>query len=682
RRAQASRSSKHIKDYPALVKFKLWVARLHSQFAPLPEGTTAICLRLLFPEDDITRKYDIQEPRMTTLLAKSFGLDMSKFEGWQHEETSGCLGDELALVLDKSCIVDKDFETRLSIAEVAELLDELAALSPYSHNSIHRKHPKAHRRSRANVMQSLFRRLSLFDAAVVTQIILKDLRPLLYPLTELHYSAALVNFNTAAVTMLTKEHAMRAWNTQGLLPKFFRVRATFDAAGALAEKGTSSYCDAQPAIGFPIAVPKSEKGQSCPHALGLLFPVETVWAETKYDGERAQIHVKVRADGGSDITIFSKSRRESTDDRVAVHEIIRAALGLRLAKATAGSSRFNTSKPPNIKHTIILDAEMVAFCGDKVAEFYHISPLIGGVRGRRRVVTNVPNDDGDTESDDGIVESDFSLGLVFFDVLYLEGKSLLEHSYTDRRKILESMIYVRPGKAILAARYLVPSSTSSSTQAEDTLRWIFAYHLAGHEEGLVLKAAESVYNDYRLPWVKLKKDYIPGHGDCVDMVILGASWEKVRGRSLRAPPSVYTTFFIGALENKEESSSKPKFHSYFTVAYGLNREQLEDLNFKIRSTDPIPFSDLKSKDGLEFEVTFSAISKPTVVLRTPLLVELFGAGFTKAAHSQHYELRFPRITKIHRPNERSWTESMSLAELNVIAFECVGREHPEKEMYD
>ena len=95
------------------------------------------------------------------------------------------------------------------------------------------------------------------------------------------------------------------------------------------------------------------------------------------------------------------------------------------------------------------------------------------------------------------------------------------------------MIYVRPGKAILAVRYLVPSATSKPTQAEDTLRWIFAYHLADHEEGLVLKAAESRYNDYSLPWVKLKKDYIPGHGDCVDMVILGATWEKVRGRSLR-----------------------------------------------------------------------------------------------------------------------------------------------------
>lgn len=32
---------------------------------------------------------------------------------------------------------------------------------------------------------------------------------------------------------------------------------------------------------------------------------------------------------------------------------------------------------------------------------------------------------------------------------------------------------------------------------------------------------------------KVKKDYIPGHGDSVDVAIIGAAWDKDRGRELR-----------------------------------------------------------------------------------------------------------------------------------------------------
>lgn len=94
--------------------------------------------------------------------------------------------------------------------------------------------------------------------------------------------------------------------------------------------------------------------------MDFLYGSETVWAETKYDGERAQIHVEVRPDGSSHITIFSKSKRDSTHDRQAVHHLIRAALGLSGESATG-----------KVRQNVILDAEMVAFHGDKVAgEFY------------------------------------------------------------------------------------------------------------------------------------------------------------------------------------------------------------------------------------------------------------------------------------------------------------------------
>ena len=52
----------------------------------------------------------------------------------------------------------------------------------------------------------------------------------------------------------------------------------------------------------------------------LLRGSQAVWAETKYDGERTQIHVQVDEDMQSRITIFSKSQRDSTLDRHGVHQ--------------------------------------------------------------------------------------------------------------------------------------------------------------------------------------------------------------------------------------------------------------------------------------------------------------------------------------------------------------------------
>ena len=74
---------------------------MRKNYSPLPRGTTASVLRLLFPEDDTQRKFGLQE----TLLAQYLGqcLDSSTvFTGgakqlklWGQESASGCLGEEL-----------------------------------------------------------------------------------------------------------------------------------------------------------------------------------------------------------------------------------------------------------------------------------------------------------------------------------------------------------------------------------------------------------------------------------------------------------------------------------------------------------------------------------------------------------------------------------------------------------
>jgi DNA ligase-4 len=130
---------------------------------------------------------------------------------------------------------------------------------------------------------------------------------------------------------------------------------------------------------------------------------------------------------------------------------------------------------------------------------------------------------------DSLANEGLSLGLVFFDILFLDFESLLSRSYADRRELLESLLKPSPGKAILAQRYLIDMRTNPGNK----LYRIFSEHIAACQEGLVLKAEDSRYNDYRKPWVKIKRDYLPGAGDKLDLVIVGAAWEKVRGRSLR-----------------------------------------------------------------------------------------------------------------------------------------------------
>lgn len=163
------------------------------------------------------------------------------------------------------------------------------------------------------------------------------------------------------------------------------------------------------------------------------------------------------------------------------------------------------------------------------------------------------------------------LALIFFDVLVLDDEPLIFKTYATRRQVLETHIKPIPTKAMLSKRLQIDMFGPDPHHA---LQSIFAEHLGDHLEGLILKADESEYNEFRLPWVKLKKDYIPGFGDCIDLIIVAAGWDRDRARELRGEqflevprgfefsniqsvtPSVYTTFYVGAITNVREVQAK------------------------------------------------------------------------------------------------------------------------------
>ncbi|KAJ6457176.1 hypothetical protein C8R47DRAFT_173370 [Mycena vitilis] len=675
----------HNASYPALLTFCNWITRLRTDFAPLPENTTAIVFRLLFPDEDSRRKYDMQETRLASALANCFGVSAMALSQWAGDGASGCLGEEVLEILNKSSSYPQDYISPLSIAEVDDLLEELASHSGYSDKSVRRTHSRATRRSKSDILRALYRSMSPMDASFLTQIILKDLRPLLYPLPDSHYTVALKSYNSVAVTQLSKEDAMKAWDPSRQMLKTYRVRSGLDAAAAVFDAGIT---DVLPRIGTPVEIPKSEKGRGCMHALEIIRSSKEVWAETKYDGERAQIHVEILAHNRSRLTIFSKSKRDSTKDRYGVHNVIRKALGL--PEEVLGSPQVSDldSSASEIKSDIILDAEMVAWHEDRIDEFWRIRSLVEhtaqGVR--KQLHDDVPLVDYSQASLMTDVSDDRHLGLVFFDILMLNSKSLLSVPYSSRRAILESVIKPITGQAILAERTPIALNLTRNDTGLPLHR-VFGDCLARPEEGLVLKAGEAGYNDRRFPWVKLKRDYIPNYGDCVDLVVLGASWDKSRARELYVGPSAYTTFYIGGLYNaeqmKQDPNARPHFNIYFTASYGLSRDGLEQTNFLIKSSDGVSYDPTHPPSDLPFTYEIlPGLAPPTVLLREPLLAELFGAGFTKSPKSRHYELRFPRITKIYRTGERTWRDGIALQELHKVARDVVGRDRSGKDLDD
>jgi DNA ligase-4 len=152
--------------------------------------------------------------------------------------------------------------------------------------------------------------------------------------------------------------------------------------------------------------------------------------------------------------------------------------------------------------------------------------------------------------------------VVFFDVLLIDNKNLIFESYTKRSKHLSEIINVREGwvrlyslqsliQSILPTRFHLPLDPLDTAIAN--LRSYFAEAITLREEGFVLKPADTPYTG-RHGWLKLKKDYIPNHGDTLDFCVVGAGFDAGRARDgVKALQNTkWNIFHIGCLENKQQ----------------------------------------------------------------------------------------------------------------------------------
>jgi len=268
-------------------------------------------------------------------------------------------------------------------------------------------------------------------------------------------------------------------------------------------------------------------------------------AEFKYDGQRAQIHVV----NSSEVFIFSRHLEDSTDRWPDV------------AKAILDSTKDSNTQ------SLILDAELIAVDRNNSNQILSFQSLSTRKRGEKRK-SEVAGDSssksrgsaskgqrksswsGDDISSSLLEAHGVSVCVFIFDIMYHNGKSLLQLPLRERRAILMKQFTFKPGYVQMAKGreiYARNCSRSFSKERQREIELALGNLLEESKEerceGLMIKALNGKSSSYdpcsesrrSEGWMKLKRDYVDGMADTLDLVPIGAWWGTGRRAGLLSP---------------------------------------------------------------------------------------------------------------------------------------------------
>ena len=246
------------------------------------------------------------------------------------------------------------------------------------------------------------------------------------------------------------------------------IRRAHMLAGSLSDVAYAALTGGRTALGAfsvqlfrPLAPMLAQSADTIAEAMQQLG---TAAVEHKLDGARIQVHKR-----DDEVRIYSRNLNEVTD---AVPEIVDVVRGF--------ASR-----------ELVLDGEAIAFRSDGRPHDFQVTMSRFG----RRL-------------DIAKLQVELPMRAIFFDCLYRDGQSLLDHPAGERFKALIDAV---------GAESVVPRLTTSDvTRAEAFMKESLS---AGHE-GVVAKAVDAPYEAGRrgASWVKVKS------ATTLDLVVLAAEW--------------------------------------------------------------------------------------------------------------------------------------------------------------
>jgi DNA ligase-1 len=333
-----------------------------------------------------------------------------------------------------------------------------------------------------------------------------------------------------------------------------------------AKRGTLS--DLSVTVNRPMKMMLAQLSEGIPSSLAEMGTAAIEW---KYDGARVQIH----KDDGK-VRIYSRRLENVT---ASLPEIVRAALKQIRAESA------------------ILDGEAVALSEDgRPRAFQEILK-----RFRRKY---------DVEK----LAAEIPLSLYLFDLLYLDGQSVIELSLLERRKLLVKI----SDPSLLAEQVL----SDKAEVAEE----IYKKALDAGHEGIMLKNPSSVYAPGKRGknWLKVKPIM-----ETLDLAVIGAKW----GEGRRAT-------FLGSYRLACHDPETGKLLDVGWVATGLTDESLSELTEMFKGLIIVQKGmEVELKPAVIFEVAYEEIQ------RSP-------------NYSSGYALRFPRLVAVR--DDKSLEEADTL----------------------
>lgn len=530
-------------------------------------------------------KFNIAEKMMLKTIEQTFSTsqkkDIKNEIGGIYERT-GDLGD-VVFELKKS---NPDYKDP-TISEVYSKLFEIALIEGTGSQEL-----------KINKISSLIKNVDPLSAKHITRIILGTMR---LGFTELTIIVALANF------LNNKNLAKKIEGKYNIHPDIGLI------AKRIKEKGISGIDSINMEIGVPVL---SQKAQRVSGMEEIMERINNVWAEFKFDGTRVQLHLAKEGH-------YQKRKQIDKESQSGLFGDLKDGF---MVKTFTRNLEETTHQYPDIVEaakkqikadSVILDGEGIGY-NKSTGEFLPFQETM-----QRKRKYNIAE-----------TAKNIPFKYFVFDILYLNGESVIEKPLTERRKLLAKII--QPGTVIEVDDHL-------ETDEFEKLEEYFDIAKAKGLEGIVVKTPGDPYQAgaRSYSWIKYKKADQKLLSDTVDCVILG----YYHGKGVRSKFGV-GGFLVGVYDRE-----KDLYKTVSKIGTGLTEE---DLAYLKKNCDKIKVKD-KPKN-----VEMNKIFKPDVFVSPKIVVEI-GADEISVSptHTAGFALRFPRLIKFRQDKKPEDTTTVN-----------------------